>query len=217
MTFDPLVTYRFTLPPPPKMLRSAEMPSQKLKPKERRRRPTLQRARDYVRDVARIDLSSDAAKSKSTTEQDRHQPDEVRSDKGRQTDSRHSRGSIPKIQIQERSASSTPTVGSFTHLRRNAVSDGIPYGDYRYLTGGRSEYEYLQDGDRQKGNHFQYAGQERLAQSRNVSTETVWKGGGAAEDVIEEAGVSSSVDSDLRKVKERQSSDLEERGVMQHG
>ena len=205
------------LPWPPKMLRSAETPSQKLKPKERRR-PTLQHARDYIRDVARINLSSNAAKSK-TTDQDGSQPEEVQSDRSCQTESRHAqppRGSIPNTQIQERSASSTP-IGSFTHLRRNAVSDGIPYGDYRYLTGGRSEYECLQDAYRQKGNHFLYAGQERPAQSRNVSTETVWNGDGAAEDFNEKADVSSSVDSDLRKAKERRSSDLEERGMKRQG
>ena len=206
------------------MVRSADPPSQRhLKPDERRR-PTLQRASDDIRDAA---SSSKDAKPSKNPEQGKKFPEvHVRSDKSCQTDSRRppqpSTGlaSIPESQEEERSPSPTPPLETFTHLRRNAVSDGIPYGDYRYLTGGRSEYECLQDAYRQKkADPLPYTGQERGARSRNISTETVWNGesGGAVEDVDEKADGRSRVDKDLRKGWERRSSGLEEKGAKRQG
>ena len=146
------------------MARSAENSShQGLKPEERLR-PTLQRAArdDQPRDVAKIDPSPPPKKdAKPQTEQSSSRPESSKKGPSRQTsESRHPRyrgGSGPNA--QERSPS-PERIGTFTHLRRNAVSDGIPYGDYRYLTGGRSEYECLQDAYRQKrGDRSRYAGQ----------------------------------------------------------
>lgn len=207
------------------MVRSADP---RLKPDERRR-PTLQRAHDYILSVARTDTPTSSPnnfKASKTTSQEN--PPEV--DKSCQTDSdsrrppRPSRGSpVPNIRQEEKPASPAPATETFTHLRRNAVSDGIPYGDYRYLTGSRSEYECLQDANNRQQKAppypFSYRGQERGARGRNVSTETVWNGesGGAVEDVDEKADGNSGVEKDLRKEKERRSSGLEEKGAKRQG
>ncbi|KAL8785564.1 MAG: hypothetical protein Q9195_008582 [Heterodermia aff. obscurata] len=176
---------------------------QRLKPEEGRSRPTLQRAaRDPIRDVAGIDPSA-TKDAKSQTEHSSR----TESKKG-ETDSRHpqSRASVPN-------PSSSARTETFTHLRRNAVSDGIPYGDYRYLTGGLSEYECLQDAYRQKGVPFPYTGREQPGQSRNVSTEAVWNGVCMIDDVGEKKGDEFERGSSPEKGKEVRASDVEERSV----
>ena len=195
------------------MVKKVDISSQRPKPDERRR-PTLLSARDYIRDISGTDSSSSKDAKPKTAEQENGPG--VKTEKSHRTDSRQPQpaGSLPNTQEGASSSTSTET---FTHLRRNAVSDGIPYGDYRYLTGGRSEYECLEDAYRQKGDRFGYAGQEPPAQSRNVSTETVWDGAGRFEDVDETAKENSSLDPALKKGKERRSSDLVERGAKRQG
>ncbi|CAF9905134.1 MAG: hypothetical protein HETSPECPRED_004887 [Heterodermia speciosa] len=204
------------------MARSAENSShQGLKPEERRR-PTLQRAPrdDQTRAVARIDPSPPKKDAKPQTEQSSSRPESSKKGQSRQTsESRHPRyrgGSGPNAQ-EERSPS-PERIGTFTHLRRNAVSDGIPYGDYRYLTGGRSEYECLQDAYRRRGDRSRYAGQEERARSRDVSNiEGVGRGDGAVDEVGEKKRGEVELGSGSEKGKEVGLSDLEERGAKRDG
>ena len=194
-------------------------PSSQRRPKpDERRRPTLQSARDYLRDVAGTESSSSSSKdAKPKTTSQETGPGVKTEEKSRRADSRQPRpaGSVPNT--PEKRVSSSTLTETFTHLRRNAVSDGIPYGDYRYLTGGRSEYECLEDAHRQNEDRFRSAGQETPAQSRNVSTETVWEGAGRFEEVDETAKGNSSLEPALKKGKERRSSDLVERGAKRQG